>query len=325
MPSALNAAAQRSSVGVSNRIAGLAVGREPAVAGHLLVELALAPAGIAERDEPLRLGPCPRRSPSARRSCRSSRHSAGRRCDACPARPNRRCGGRSPGPARPARRDAPAQSGASPGSMSELLEQAAEARCRRACGRCRCRPRHSRRGRTCAITARSKRGSAMPGMASSSLPDRKRGVVHGFKNEPRRRGGASLEDGHVAAPISRPHHPTGDYPMTIQVGDRIPDVPLDPRHARRPAAGQAAAIISPASASRCSRCPAPSRRPARPGTCRRYVEKAGELKAKGIDEIACISRQRRRSCMGAWNKRDRVSRTSPCSPTATASSPRRSA
>ena len=46
----------RSSVGVSNRILR-SPGGEPAVTGHLLVELALAPAGIAERRDPLRRAP----------------------------------------------------------------------------------------------------------------------------------------------------------------------------------------------------------------------------------------------------------------------------
>ena len=54
MPSALNAAPQRSSAGVSNRIFASASRSEPAVPGHLLVELAFAPAGIAERGDPLR-------------------------------------------------------------------------------------------------------------------------------------------------------------------------------------------------------------------------------------------------------------------------------
>ena len=55
-----------------------------------------------------------------------------------------------------------------------------------------------------------------------------------------------------------------------------------------------------------------------------YVEKAGELKGKGIDEIACIS-VNDAFVMGAWSKRRRLATTSPCSPTATAISPRRSA
>ena len=58
MPSALNAAAQRSSVGVSNRIFVSPARGEPAVPGHFLVELALAPAGITERGDPVR-GPAP--------------------------------------------------------------------------------------------------------------------------------------------------------------------------------------------------------------------------------------------------------------------------
>ena len=57
MPSCLNAAAHRSSVGVSNRMLGSTRRGEPAVPGHLVLKLARPPAGIAERDQPPRRPP----------------------------------------------------------------------------------------------------------------------------------------------------------------------------------------------------------------------------------------------------------------------------
>ena len=111
--------------------------------------------------------------------------------------------------------------------------------------------------------------------------------------------------------------------MTIQVGDRLPDVPLTIATADGPKP-TTTTIFSRARRWRCSPSPAPSRRPARRGTCPSYVDKADELKGKGIDEIACIS-VNDPFVMAAWGKRRRICRTSPCSPTATATSPRRSA
>ena len=88
--------------------------------------------------------------------------------------------------------------------------------------------------------------------------------------------------------------------MTIKVGDRIPDVQLSARHARRAGAGQERRIFR-----------RQARRPVR-GAGRlhadllgahlpRYVEKAAELKAKGVDEIVGTS-VNDAFVMGAWNK-----------------------
>ena len=109
--------------------------------------------------------------------------------------------------------------------------------------------------------------------------------------------------------------------MTIQVGDRIPDVPLTlatpdgpmPVSSGEYFAGKRVALFAVPGAytPTCSARHLPS-----------YVEKAAELKAKGIDEIACTS-VNDAFVMGAWN-RDQGRRTSPCWPTAMATSPRRS-
>jgi len=90
--------------------------------------------------------------------------------------------------------------------------------------------------------------------------------------------------------------------MTIQVGDRLPDVPLaiatsegpQPTTSEEYFKGKRVALFAVPGAFTPT-CPArdlPS-----------YVEKAGELKGKGIDEIACIS-VNDPFVMGAWGKAD---------------------
>ena len=90
--------------------------------------------------------------------------------------------------------------------------------------------------------------------------------------------------------------------MTIKVGDRIPDVPLtiatpdgpQPTTSGDYFAGKRVALFAVPGAftPTCSAKHLPS-----------YVEKAGELKAKGVDEIACIS-VNDPFVMGAWGKAD---------------------
>jgi peroxiredoxin len=90
--------------------------------------------------------------------------------------------------------------------------------------------------------------------------------------------------------------------MTIQVGDRIPSVPLSIATAEGPQpttseeyfAGKRVALFAVPGAftPTCSARHLPS-----------YVEKAGELKGKGVDEIACIS-VNDPFVMAAWNKSD---------------------
>ena len=90
--------------------------------------------------------------------------------------------------------------------------------------------------------------------------------------------------------------------MTIQVGDRLPDVPLSigtadgpkPTTASEYFAGKRVALFAVPGAftPTCSARHLPS-----------YVEKAGELKAKGVDEIACIS-VNDPFVMAAWGKAD---------------------
>src|SRR3954453_7483498 len=90
--------------------------------------------------------------------------------------------------------------------------------------------------------------------------------------------------------------------MTIQVGDRLPDVPLSIATAEGPQpttsteffAGKRVALFAVPGAftPTCSAKHLPS-----------YVEKASDLKSKGIDEIACLS-VNDPFVMGAWGKAD---------------------
>lgn len=90
--------------------------------------------------------------------------------------------------------------------------------------------------------------------------------------------------------------------MTINIGDRIPDVQLSVATPNGPEqvstndyfAGRRVALFAVPGAftPTCSARHLPS-----------YVEKAGELKGKGVDEIACIS-VNDPFVMGAWGERD---------------------
>ena len=90
--------------------------------------------------------------------------------------------------------------------------------------------------------------------------------------------------------------------MTIQVGDRLPDVPLaiaspdgpQPTTSGDYFKGKKVALFAVPGAftPTCSARHLPS-----------YVEKAQELKGRGIDEIACIS-VNDPFVMGAWSQRD---------------------
>jgi glutaredoxin/glutathione-dependent peroxiredoxin len=90
--------------------------------------------------------------------------------------------------------------------------------------------------------------------------------------------------------------------MTISIGDRIPDVPITIATADGPQqttsgeyfAGKRVALFAVPGAftPTCSARHLPS-----------YVERAGELKGKGVDEIACIS-VNDPFVMSAWGQRD---------------------
>ena len=90
--------------------------------------------------------------------------------------------------------------------------------------------------------------------------------------------------------------------MTIQVGDKLPDVPLSIATAEGPMPttsgdyfrGKKVALFAVPGAftPTCSARHLPS-----------YVEKAGDLKGKGVDEIACIS-VNDPFVMAAWGKAD---------------------
>ena len=90
--------------------------------------------------------------------------------------------------------------------------------------------------------------------------------------------------------------------MTISVGDRIPDVPLaiatpdgpQPTTSSAYFGGKRVALFAVPGAftPTCSARHLPS-----------FVEKAGDLRAKGVDEIACVS-VNDPFVMAAWNKSD---------------------
>jgi len=90
--------------------------------------------------------------------------------------------------------------------------------------------------------------------------------------------------------------------MTIQVGDRIPDVPMalatpdgpQPTSSGEYFAGKRVALFAVPGAytPTCSARHLPS-----------YVDKASDLKAKGIDEVACTS-VNDAFVMGAWGRDD---------------------
>src|SRR4051794_36624281 len=110
----------------------------------------------------------------------------------------------------------------------------------------------------------------------------------------------------LEAPIQRAYLPFRPDPrrpsMTIQIGERLPDVPLTIAGADGPQpttsgeyfSGKRVALFAVPGAftPTCSARHLPS-----------YVDKAQELKGKGVDEIACIS-VNDPFVMAAWNERD---------------------
>src|SRR6476469_8407568 len=155
-----------------------------------------------------------------------------------------------------------------------------------------------------AITARSKRGSAMPGIASSSLPERKVGCSTIGRDHATEASGEQYLRPSYGGPKARliRSKRRSLAAMTIQKGDRLPDVPLTIATADGPKpttsaeffAGKRVALFAVPGAftPTCSARHLPS-----------YVEKAGDLKGKGVDEIACIS-VNDPFVMAAWNGRD---------------------
>src|SRR3954471_23289570 len=136
------------------------------------------------------------------------------------------------------------------------------------------------------MTARSKRGSAIPGMASRNLPDRNGGFSITARQwsagaaRASRLGAAGLGlEGACVRPYLASHHIQGEHTMTIQVGERLPDVPLTIAGAEGPQpttageffAGKRVALFAVPGAftPTCSARPLPS-----------FVDKASELKGR---------------------------------------------
>jgi peroxiredoxin len=119
------------------------------------------------------------------------------------------------------------------------------------------------------------------------------------------RGGGKANDALRAAhgiPISPSQPLAGESIVTIEVGQKLPDVPLTIGTADGPKpttsgeyfSGKKVALFAVPGAftPTCSARHLPS-----------YVDKASELKAKGVDEIACIS-VNDPFVMAAWGERD---------------------
>ena len=126
-------------------------------------------------------------------------------------------------------------------------------------------------------------------------------INHDRDNGPQIRDGQGLRRLY-AEPICRFTRREGELLMTIQVGDRLPDVPLaigTPEGPKPITSGEffsgkkvALFAVPGAFTPTCSARHLPS-----------YVEKAEELKGQGIDEIACIS-VNDPFVMAAWGKAD---------------------
>ena len=193
MPSSLNAAAQRSSVGVSNRIAGASCRGEPAVAGHLFFQLPRTPAGIAERDQPARRPPpLGDGAKDVDRPVQSGVPIQPGRGGSNPAHPNRHCGARTRGPARPARHGGSRHRERSPGSTPSCSRSARKRRPARLWPRG-CGPRHPRHGRRSAITAPVEAGIGHAGHRKKQLAGQKRVLGHRPGDAPARQASTSLD------------------------------------------------------------------------------------------------------------------------------------
>ena len=89
--------------------------------------------------------------------------------------------------------------------------------------------------------------------------------------------------------------------MAIKVGDRLPDATFTRHDARKARSRKPPTRFSRARRWCCSRCPAPSRRPATRTTCPAFVNNADAIKAKGIDTIA-VTGVNDVFVMDAWKK-----------------------
>src|SRR5438270_2217422 len=116
------------------------------------------------------------------------------------------------------------------------------------------------------------------------------------------RGGQVLKPPYTGPKSRFIRYARGAFKMTIKAGDRLPDVPLtiatsdgpQPTTSGEYFAGKRVALFAVPGAftPTCSARHLPS-----------YVDKAKELKGKGVDEIACIS-VNDPFVMAAWNKAD---------------------
>ena len=228
----------------------------------------------------------------------------------------------------PARLDRPAVMDRAIGRFAridvELLEQGRGSACRRACGRCRCRPRRSRRERRARSPPARSAGRPSRASPAAACPTGNAARPCRSTNEPRRPLRASLEARPVAA--------VGRFSRSSSTRRHLHD-----HSSRRPLPGRSAVAIATPDGPAADHQRRIFRRQAR-----RAVRRARRVHADLLGAAPAVLCREGRRAESQGRRRDRLHlgqrpvrhgapgtrptdrRTSPCSPTAMASSPMRS-